>query len=129
MSYRDLDVWRIARAAAVEIHKMTLEEIPRFELYEQGSQIRRSSKSVVANIVEGYGRRRYKADYIRFLTYALASCNETREHLELLRECGSLTNDGLSVRLERQYDELGRKLNRFIKGVEFSHTQFAKKPK
>ena len=62
MSYWNLDVWRIARAAAIEIHKMTLQEIPSFELYEQGSQIRRSSKSVVANIVEGYGRRRYKAD-------------------------------------------------------------------
>jgi len=40
--------------------------LPRFELYETGSQIRRSSKSIRSNIVEGYGRRRYKFDYIRF---------------------------------------------------------------
>ena len=54
---------------------MTLTKLPAFELYEEGSQIRRSVKSVKSNIVEGYGRRRYKQDYIRFLTYAQASCH------------------------------------------------------
>ncbi len=76
---------------------MSLSELPRFELYEEGSQIRRSSKSVVANIVEGYGRRRYKSEYIRFLIFALASCDETREHLEILRETGSLGNADYQV--------------------------------
>lgn len=118
MSYRNLEIWRLARQAAVEIHKMSLSELPKFELYEEGSQIRRSSKSVVANIVEGYGRRRYKIDYIRFLIFALASCDETREHLETLRETGSLRNEEISNRLESLIDELGRKLNRFIQSVE-----------
>lgn len=121
MSYRNLDIWRLARKAAVEIHKMSLSELPRFELYEEGSQIRRSSKSVVANIVEGYGRRRYKADFVRFLTCALASCDETREHLELLRETGSLKNKDRFDQLYLQNDELGRKLNRFIQTVELKH--------
>lgn len=121
MTYRNLDIWKLARKAAVEIHKMSLSELPRFELYEEGSQIRRSSKSVVANIVEGYGRRRYKADFIRFLTCALASCDETREHLEILRETGSLKNEDLYDRLDLQNDELGRKLNRFIQAVELKH--------
>jgi len=40
---------------------MTLDELPRFEMYEEGAQIRRSAKSIVANIVEGFGMRRYKA--------------------------------------------------------------------
>jgi four helix bundle protein len=62
-------------------------------MYEEGSQIRRSSKSIVANFVEGYGRRHYKAEYIKFLTYALASCDETKAHLELLHETGSLQPD------------------------------------
>ncbi len=100
---------------------MSLSELPNFELYEEGSQIRRSSKSVVANIVEGYGRRRYKADYVRFLTCALASCDETREHLELLRETGSLKSEDHYDRLDLQNDELGRKLNRFIQAVELKH--------
>jgi four helix bundle protein len=51
-------------------------KLPKFELYETGSQIRRSMKSVKANIVEGYGRRYYKNDFIRFIIYALASTDE-----------------------------------------------------
>jgi four helix bundle protein len=89
-SYEDLDVYKLAKQMAVDIHRMTLNELPKFEMYEQGSQIRRSSKSIVANFVEGYGRRQYKAEYIKFLTYAIASCDETKAHLELLHESGSL---------------------------------------
>ena len=89
-SYEDMDVYKLAKQMAVDIHRMTLNELPKFEMYEQGSQIRRSSKSIVANFVEGYGRRHYKADYIRFLTYALASCDETKAHLDLLHETGSM---------------------------------------
>ena len=63
MSYRNLEVWQIARELSVLIHKMTLNELPKFEMYVEGSQIRRSSKSVRTNIVEGYGRRNYKLDY------------------------------------------------------------------
>jgi four helix bundle protein len=84
--YEDSDIYKLAKQMAVEIHQMTLNELPKFEMYEQGSQIRRSSKSVVANFVEGYGRRHYKAEYIKFLTYALASCDEAKTHLELLHE-------------------------------------------
>ena len=69
---------------------MTLHKLPRFEGFEEGSQIRRSMKSVKATIVEGYGRRRYKQDFLRFLVYALASCDETTDHLETLYETGSL---------------------------------------
>ncbi len=90
-SYEDSGLYKLAKQMAVEIHKMTLDELPKFEMYEQGSQIRRSSKSVVANFVEGYGRRHYKAEYIKFMTYALASCDETKAHLELLHETGSLS--------------------------------------
>jgi len=55
--------------------------LPKFEMYEEGSQIRRSSKSVSNNIVEGFGRRKYKQEFIRFLTFSLGSCDETIEHL------------------------------------------------
>jgi four helix bundle protein len=92
-SYEDSKVYKLAKRMAVEIHRTTLNELPKFELYEQGSQIRRSSKSIVANFVEGYGRRHYKAEYIKFLTYALASCGETKAHLELLHETGSLPSE------------------------------------
>lgn len=74
-SYKDLEVYQIAHALAVELHQMVLENIPRFEMYEEGSQIRQSSKSISANIVEGFSRKRYRQDYVKFLVYAHASCN------------------------------------------------------
>lgn len=64
-SYKDLDVYKISLELFYVIHPASL-KLPKHELYELGSQIRRSSDSVVANIVEGYGRRRYKADFIKF---------------------------------------------------------------
>ena len=73
MNYKDLEIWQIARQVVIEIHDMTLNKLPKFEMYEEGSQIRRSSKSVKSTIVEGYGRRSYKQDYIKFLIYALSS--------------------------------------------------------
>jgi four helix bundle protein len=90
-SYRDLDIYNDSKKFAVEIHKMSL-ALPKFELYEEGSQIRRSSKSVTATIVEGYGRKRYKADFIRFLVYAQSECDETIVHLDFLFETDSFTD-------------------------------------
>ncbi len=78
-------------------------------------------KSVKSNIVEGYGRRRYKYDFIRFLTYSHSSCDETIDHLETLFESNSLTDPALYNSLHERLDELGRKLNHFIKRVESSH--------
>ena len=121
MSYRNLEIWQLARKAVIDIHRMTLSELPKFEMYEEGAQIRRSIKSVKSNLVEGYGRRRYKQEYIRFLTYSHASCDETLDHLETLRDTGSLSKQDLYQSLSRQLDELGRKLNRFIQSVEASH--------
>jgi len=121
MSYRKLEIWQLARELTVGVHRMTVEKLPKFELYEQGSQIRRSMKSVKSNIVEGYGRRRYKQDFIRFLTYAHASCDETIDHLETLFETGSLSDKPLYHDLRERLDTLGGKLNRFIQGVESTH--------
>jgi four helix bundle protein len=121
MSYRNLEIWQLARDVAVSIHRMTLEELPKFEMYEEGSQIRRSIKSVRSNIVEGYGRRLYKQDFIRFLTYAHASCDESIDHLETLFETGSLADEPLYQDLHSRLNTLGGKLNRFIQGVEANH--------
>ncbi len=66
MRYKDLEIWIMARDLTIEIHRMTLSDLPKFEMYETGSQIRRSIKSVKSNIVEGYGRRRYKLDFLHF---------------------------------------------------------------
>ena len=121
MSYRNLEIWKKARELVIDIHKMTLSELPQFELYEEGSQIRRSIKSTKSTLVEGYGRRRYKLDYLRFLTYSLASCDETTDHLETLYETESLTNEILYKDLHKRLQVLGKKINRFVQSVEKEH--------
>ena len=121
MNYRNLEVWQIARELVIAIHEMTLTKLQKFELFEEGAQIRRSSKSVKSNIVEGYGRRRYKQEFIRYIDYALASCDETTDHLDTLVATKSLRDPQLAEQLNAKLDELGRKLNRFLQSVECRH--------
>ena len=118
MSYKKLEIWERAREVSIAIHKMTLIELPKFEMYEEGSQIRRSSKSIRSNIVEGYGRRRYVMEYIRFLTFSIASNDESIDHLETLFETGSLQNKIVFDDLHQQLEILGKKLNLFIQAIE-----------
>jgi four helix bundle protein len=72
-------------------------------------------------IVEGYGRRRYKQDFIRFLTYSIASNDETMDHLETLFEIESPKDKRLYDSLWTRVDLLVRKLNLFIQSVEAEH--------
>jgi len=92
--------------------------LPRFELYEEGSQIRRSSKAVTSAIVEGYGRRIYKADFLRYLVLAITECDETIVHLDFLKETGSLTDLKEYAGLHDEYDRLSKMINGFSKWVE-----------
>jgi four helix bundle protein len=80
------------RDLVIDIHKMTLHKLPKHGMFEEGRQIRKSIKSMKSTIVEVYGRRRYKQEFIRFLTYAIASNDETIDHLETLFETDALTD-------------------------------------
>lgn len=120
-SYKDLEIYLLSKKLAVRVHKMTLDDLPKFEMFEEGSQIRRFSKSIVSNIVEGYGRRRYKNEFVRFLTYAVGSCDETKAHLEMLYETGSLKKQNIFKQLINGYEEVGSKLFRFREAVIKGH--------
>jgi len=101
---------------AIKLHKMSL-RLPQYEMYEEGSQLRKSSKGIASCIAEGYGRKRYKADFIKFLTYAHASRDETILHLNFIKDTHELDKKELPLFLNA-YDELGSKINRFIHYVE-----------
>ena len=116
-SYKDLDIYKLAYRLALDVHRMTM-TLPKHELYEQGSQVRRSSKSIKDNIAEGFGRRRYKDEFIRFLIFAHASCDEAISQLTMINEI-YFENSGLSGLLE-EYELLGGKINKFIQYVEES---------
>jgi len=121
MKYKDLEIWKLAREVVIEIHKMTLTDLPKFEMYETGSQIRRSSKSIKSNIVEGYGRRRYKLDFLHFLIFSESSTDETTDHLETLYETGSLKSESKYNQLHEKLEILAKKTNRFINSVQQNH--------
>ncbi len=75
-SYRDLEVYKQSFSLFLRLHRFSL-RLPNYETYGLGSQIRRSADSVNSNIVKGYGRRRYKREFIRFLIFSQASNDET----------------------------------------------------
>jgi len=112
-SYRDLEIYQISYNLAIEVHPKTL-MLPKYELYEEGSQLRRSSKGICSAIVEGYGRRRYKADFIKFLIYAHASCDESLLHLNFISD----THGGKMKEYIEKYEMLSKKINNFIQYVE-----------
>ncbi len=116
-SYRDLEIYQESKRLAIEVHGISM-SLPKFEMYEEGSQIRRSSKSVTSMIVEGYGRRRYKADYIKYLIYAQAECDETIVHLDFLFESESYTDKTKYEQVKTEYDSLSRRINKFTQWVE-----------
>ena len=120
MSYRKLEIYNIAHKLVIDIHMMTITKLPKFEMYEEGSQIRKSSKSIKSNIVEGYGRSKYNKEYIRFLVFSLASNDETADHLENLYHTNSLKDKHLYEDLFERLDKLGRKINLFIQSIEVS---------
>ena len=117
-SHRDLKIYQLAHQLGVEAHHLSL-RLPKYELYETGSQLRRAAKSVSANIVEGFGRRRYKADFVRFLVYAKASLHETEEHLQYISDCYPEQSE--TVALLESAHSLGGRLYRFLAAVESSH--------
>ncbi|MDF0720188.1 four helix bundle protein [Kaistella sp. PBT33-4] len=108
MSYRNLDIYKISFALFIEPHRALL-FLPKYELFELGSQLRRSSDSVVSNIVEGYGRRIYKREYERFLIFSPSSNDETLAHLEkIIHLYPNLKTNFENV--HSQYDLLGGKI-------------------
>ncbi|MEX1241730.1 MAG: four helix bundle protein [Cyclobacteriaceae bacterium] len=116
-SYRDLEIYKESERLAIEVHAMSL-KLPKFEMYEEGNQVRKSSKSVTSMIVEGYGRRRYKADYIKYLVYSQSECDETIVHLDFLLSTGSATDKVKTENLRIEYDILSKRINKYTQWVE-----------
>jgi four helix bundle protein len=118
--YRGLEIYQRAHRLAVDVHRMSL-RLPKMEMYEQGSQVRRSSKSVAAQIVEGYCLRKNKNEFVQYLNRAYASAHETMEHLDLLFETGSVTDAALHQELRGECEILCKMIFRFMEGVIQGH--------
>lgn len=109
-SYKDLDIYKKSFDLAIAVHRLTL-SLPNHEKYEIGSQLRRSNQSIKDNIIEGYGRRSSKKEFIRYLTFSYASLLETKSQLEMLKE---LYYPKGCQQLIENYIKLGKMINSFI---------------
>jgi len=118
-SYKDLEIYRESFELAMEMHELSL-TFPKFEMFEEGSQVRKSSKGIPACIAEGWGRRYYKNEFVKFLIYALASCDETKVHLDFIAGCKYITKEQHEGYIKR-YETLGKKINRYMQYVEKSY--------
>lgn len=114
-TYKELDVYNISFDLFIRTHRFT-RKMPKYETYELGSQLRRSADSINSNIVEGYGRRRYKNDFVKFLVYAHSSNDETINHLKKIEQLYPDLSSTANT-LKNEYDKLGGKLNKFIEYV------------
>jgi four helix bundle protein len=116
-----LEVYRLAHALALRIHALSL-RLPSIESFEEASQVRRTSKSVAAQIVEGHALRQYKSEYVHYLSRAYASAEETLEHLRLLLESGSASRAKAECEeLASEYDLLSRKLFNYLQAIRQRH--------
>jgi len=114
--YEDLDVYQQALSVQREIFQIT-KDFPCDERYSLIDQIRRSSRSVGANIAEAWHKRRYPAHFASKLTDADAECGETRHWLQTSLDCGYITAERFESLLEPCLS-IGAKLGHMIQNAD-----------
>jgi four helix bundle protein len=107
-SHKGLVVYQMAFKSSMEIFSLT-KSFPKEELYSLVSQIRRSSRSVSANIAEAFRKRRYEKAFVSKLSDCEAEAAETQVWLDYSLECGYMSNDCYR-KLYDEYDKLLGKL-------------------
>jgi four helix bundle protein len=108
-SFRDLRVFQKSYALAMDIFEQT-KRFPAEERFALTDQLRRSSRSISANIAEGWGKRRFENVFKKHLIDAVGSTKETRFWLECARDCGYLTEEVCNS-LNERCDEVDKMLH------------------
>lgn len=115
-SFEDLDVYQLSLELQQEIFILS-KRFPKEETYSVTDQIRRSSRSVGANIAEAWSKRRYPAHFISKLSDSDGEQNETRHWLRSAFLCNYVsqeTHDGLLIKCRA----IGRKLGNMMKNPD-----------
>ena len=121
-SFRELEVYRISRELSKEIFILT-KNFPKDERFSLTDQIRRSSRSIGAQIAEAWGKRRYENHFISKLTDADSEQLETQHWLEEAEECKYI-NTVASKQLLQKCESIGKMLQSMID----KSSSFCKKP-
>ena len=108
--FESLQVWQKAHALMLLVHREVVPHLPPEEKWDLADQIRRSSKSIGANIAEGHGRFYYR-DRARFCYNARGSLSETENHLRVARELGYISEQTF-----RQARDLASEVQRLLNG-------------
>jgi four helix bundle protein len=106
--YRDLKVYKLAYQLALNIHEAT-KKFPKEEKYSLTDQIRRSSRSVPANLAEAWKKRRYEKAFISKVIDCASEAGETEVWLDFAKDFGYL-NDTKYRELIKGYDEVNKML-------------------
>ena len=112
--FKDLEVWRVARALRVEIYKVA-KLLPDFEKFGLAAQLRRAATSVTANIAEGYGRFGYQEN-IQLCRQARGSVYELRDHLTTCVDEGYL-DLAEAKKLDGMAQRVAQMLNGYIRST------------
>lgn len=115
-SAKELKVYKTAYKLAMEIYGIS-KQWPKEEIYSLTDQIRRSSRSVCANIREAWAKRRYEAHFISKLTDSDAENSETDTWLDFARDCGYLSEED-NKRLTGHCSEIGKMLGSMLKSPQ-----------
>jgi four helix bundle protein len=111
-SYEDIEAFKRAMELLRPVHRL-VRELPDYERYELASQIRRASKSVPANIAEGYAKRRSVRNFKAYLEHSLGSVNEMVVHLQIAEGLDYVGHDTCAD-LITQYRSIAMLLVRLI---------------
>ncbi len=88
-------------------------KLPKYEAHDLAQQMRRASKSIPANIAEGYSKRRTAKDFKLYLAHAMGSANEMVVHVRMAEQLG-YCSEKESEELTEGYNVVGKQLNRLI---------------
>lgn len=110
--FRDLKVYQLAYRLAMEIFQLS-KTFPKEEKYSLTDQVRRSSRSVPANIAEGYRKRQYSKAFVNKLSDADGEATETQVWLDIAKDSEYLATADHD-RLTAGYEEVGRMLGGMI---------------
>jgi len=116
MDFKELIVYKKAFNLAMEVYEVS-KSFPKEEKYSLTDQIRRSSRSVCANIAEAYRKRLYIKNFISKLTDSDAENSETTVWLDFALECNYLTKEN-HTQMMQESAEIGRLLNFMIQNPE-----------
>ena len=113
-TYSDLLVYKQAYRLALDVSRLT-KEFPRQEQFELGRQLRNCSRSVAANIVEGWAKRNSAAEFKRHLMIAIGECAETKFWIDLASD-EQFVQAKQAGALGSEYGKLGFMLHNLWKG-------------